>query len=501
MKKSVADRDTRFWLIIMLFFAAFLFLSNLGNHYLWQDEAQTALVSKTILTHGIPLGYDGKNYFSNELGAEYGKNYIWKWHTWLPFYATAASFLVFGINTFAARLPFALCGIATVILTYYFSKSLWKEKKVALLSSALLLLSVPFLILSRQCRYYSMATMFSLCGLYSYFNILEDKRYSSIAFFISLTLLFHVNHMYYATLTATTLLHVFLCRRDCIKKISVPVFWSILINIPWIIWFSRISYPGLYVSNITNIAHFFKLISSFLGDVEKYIFPKYILLIILAIFVYGRLKKGAFRNVNINTNGIFLLSIFLCVNLIALSATSPYPFFRYLAPLIPVFCIITALIIVLLTKIHYALGILFATILICLNPLPDYAYEITHDYSGPVKGIAKYLCKHGRDGDTVAVTYEDLPIKFYTKMKVFGGLTGEDLSGAENAKWIIMRKHDICSKDRAVRQYLLKNVRWSLYKKIMIDYADTYFENREDPSWHNYRTVLYGAKVIIYERI
>ncbi len=81
--------------------AAVLLFKNLGNQYLWQDEAQTALIARTVLTHGIPLGTDGRNYFSQEEGIEYGDNYIWKWHTWLSFYLVSASYLVFGVNTFA----------------------------------------------------------------------------------------------------------------------------------------------------------------------------------------------------------------------------------------------------------------------------------------------------------------------------------------------------------------------------------------------------------------
>ena len=40
----------------------------------------------------------------------------------------------------------------------------------------------------------------------------------------------------------------------------------------------------------------------------------------------------------------------------------------------------------------------------------------------------KYLNEHGSPEDIVAVTNGDMVLKFYTKMKVVGGLTGEDLS-------------------------------------------------------------------------
>ena len=113
--------------ILLVVLSGILFLPNLGNHLLWQDEAQTALIATTVQDHGVPRGFDGRNYFSQELGAEYGENYIWRWHTWLPFYLVAVSFEILGQGTMAARLPFALFGIATVILLYYFAADLWRD--------------------------------------------------------------------------------------------------------------------------------------------------------------------------------------------------------------------------------------------------------------------------------------------------------------------------------------------------------------------------------------
>ena len=101
----------RIFLGCIIVLACFLLLANLGNHYLWQDEAQTAVIARTVMARGMPYGTDGVNYFSQELGAEYGRNYIWKWHTWLPFYLLAGFFKVFGESNFTARLPFALFGI------------------------------------------------------------------------------------------------------------------------------------------------------------------------------------------------------------------------------------------------------------------------------------------------------------------------------------------------------------------------------------------------------
>ncbi|MCP4714021.1 MAG: glycosyltransferase, partial [Deltaproteobacteria bacterium] len=123
---------------VIIALAAALLFTNLDNHYLWQDEAQTALIAATVLERGVPLGYDGKNYFSQEGGAEYGPDYIWKWHPWFPFYYLALFFGLFGVSTFTARLPFVLIALLTVVLTYAAGRSLWQCRRAGL-SAALLL--------------------------------------------------------------------------------------------------------------------------------------------------------------------------------------------------------------------------------------------------------------------------------------------------------------------------------------------------------------------------
>src|ERR1035437_6374996 len=84
------------FVFILLVFSVFFLFYALGTRYLWQDEAQTPLIAKTILQTGFPYGTDGVNFFSQEGGIEYGHNYLWKWHPWLPFYVEALSIKVLG---------------------------------------------------------------------------------------------------------------------------------------------------------------------------------------------------------------------------------------------------------------------------------------------------------------------------------------------------------------------------------------------------------------------
>ncbi|MFQ5559396.1 MAG: ArnT family glycosyltransferase [Nitrospinota bacterium] len=193
------------FLSVVLVLSLSLFLSNLGNIYLWQDEAQTALLAKTILQFGFPKGYDGVNFFSQELGAEYGKEYIWKWHPWFPFYLLALVFKVFGVSTFTARLPFALFGILTIFLLYFFTRSLLKNRTVAGISTMLLLFMVPFILLSRQSRYYSVATFFSVGGALRVLGNDAGEAFCALPLFSILNIV--VSHSLY--LLCDTSLHSF----------------------------------------------------------------------------------------------------------------------------------------------------------------------------------------------------------------------------------------------------------------------------------------------------
>lgn len=184
-----------------------------------------------------------------------------------------------------------------------------------------------------------------------------------------------------------------------------------------------------------------------------------------------------------------------------LSLFSPYPFFRYLGPSIPVLIIITSHFITSLKSFHRGLVIGLLAIMILTGSFKEYVYEIFHNYDGPIKGIVTYLNQNGTNNDTVLITYGDMPLKFYTGMKILGGLTGQDLSIAKNAKWVILRRNIICEKDWAVAKFILSNVNMNNYQKIVIHYPDIPFENREDPKYHNFRTVRDADRVVIFKRI
>ena len=483
--------------------AAVLLLIDLGDPYLWQDEAQTALIAETILTHGVPMGTDGTNFFSQELGVEYGDDYVWKWHTWLSFYLVSGSFAVFGPGTFATRLPFALFGIATVLLTFVCARSLWRDRRAAFAAALMLTLCVPFLLLCRQGRWYSVACFFSLLGLHAYSRIREGERAPRWMLFLAGTLLFQTHYLYCAALLASLLLHSALFDREKLRTVFGISLLVTLLNAPWIAWLSTIRVGDSYAERLLDWSRSLQLAQRFGRLFWSHFFQPLFLLIPLAVAAdRWRCGEPPWEVSTETRKNALLLVTFCLVNVAFLGFLAPGGYFRYLAPLAPPAFLLIGLLIGSFLRRSLPLGVAVVVLWVATGPLNRFAYEITHDFDGPIEGIVKFLEQNARPGDAVAITYGDLPLKFYTDLRVVGGLTGEDITAARAAEWIIPRQNVSSREERRVRTALMSYLSPKTHRGYEIDYPDTAFENREDPTMHRYRTerptyprvVVYGVK-------
>ena len=474
--------------------SAFLLLWNLGDQRLWDDEAQTALISQTILDLGLPLGHDGVNSFSQEAGAEFGADHVYKWHPWLPFYLLAAFLRLFGVSTFTARLPFALLGIGCPVLLYFLATALFARRRVAIAAATLLVFSVPFLLLAKQCRYYSPAMFLSLFGLYGY----ASGRHRGVLAPASV-LLFYTQNIYFLTLWLAVLVHAALWKTERRKELLLLCAAAAALCAPWLIYTTSVSYRQAYPGVLTW-AQFVRFLGPFAGQIRAYLFSPFVLLVPAVVAVVRVLRKQA-PIVRGQWNGVALLLIYLVVSYLVLCSFSVLPFFRYLGPMIPVLCLLTALLLEGLASIHTLVFVAAVAWVILSGNIGRYLHEITHDFRGPIRGITDYLQQNAKPSDVVAISYGDLPIKFYNHLRVVGGLTGEDLTPGRRADWIIMRKHVTCVKDLEVARYLQHNVDWKSYTRITIDAPDTIFENREDPAVHLFESNTTEDKVVILKRI
>jgi len=498
---TIARRHARVGILGLGALAAVLLLANLGNQFLWQDEAQTALIAETILTGGIPRGTDGVNFYSQERGVEYGEDHVWRWHTWLPFYLVSGSFLLFGPGTFSTRLPFALFGIGTVLLSYSAGRRLWRDPPAAFAGAFLLTSCVPFLLLHRQGRWYAAASFFSLLALVCYSRLGTGARFERTALVAACLLLFHTHYLYAATLLATLLLHAaFSERRRLPAVIGVAAITAVL-SAPWVLWLSGVELADRYTARIGDWGHALDQGRTFASQFFRHFFaPLFLLAPVLVIA--DRLRRGErpWDETRETGRNALLLVLFIAVTILALAALAPGSYFRYLAPLAAPAFLLVGLLVGALWRRSRILAAALVAAWIVAGSLSQFLYEITHDFDGPIEGIVGFLKRNANDNDIVAITYGDLPLKFYTHLRVVGGLTGEDTADAANARWIIIRRHTGSPEERRLKREFEGLLSPKTHRGHALPYPDTAFENREDPDLHRFRTERPTfPRVIVYE--
>src|SRR2546423_6241880 len=110
---------------------------------------------------------------------------------WVQYYITAASFLAFGQNTFAARFPFALAGWMSILLIYFIVWQVTANRWAAFSAAVLLVFSVQFLLYSRQSRYYALSMLFTCLLIWIFFQMKSLRE--SVLFALVAVLLFHTH--------------------------------------------------------------------------------------------------------------------------------------------------------------------------------------------------------------------------------------------------------------------------------------------------------------------
>jgi hypothetical protein len=496
------DRSDAALLVALAALSGTLCLTNLGNQYLWQDEAQTALLARTILEHGIPLGTDGTNSFSQELGAEYGPDGVWRWHTWLSFYAVAASFALFGQTAFAARLPFALCGVGAVWLTFALARELWRDRVAAGAAGLLIALSVPFLILVRQSRWYALAALLALAGLLAYARLGRGRSGPAWGLGLSALLLFHTHHLYCAVLLGACCLHAALLERERLRPTLAAAAGATLLASPWLVWLSGVELGPDYLRRLASASDARLFLRAYAQLLVAIFLAHGLWLLAAPLLAWRHVRRGEppLARERAPWSAAALLALHTGLGIGLLAALAPGIYVRYLTPLVPPLFAGVGLLVGGVARAWPALGAAAVAAWVVSGSLGDFVGELTHDYDGPIEGIVGFLRLHARPGDTVAMVYGDLPVKFYTGLRVVGGLTGEDLEPARGAEWIILRRHQVAPVTRRVRAVLRRFLAEGDYERFVIDYPETAFENREDPRQHRFRTVENAPRVEIWGR-
>ncbi len=523
------------WLLLLA--GLVMLLPNLGNIYLWQDEAETALLSQRLGTYGLPLAFDGRNLIRQApMDVQYTADYVWVYHPWLPFYWTTLSFKLFGPTTFAARLPYALAGLGTVLLLYFSVRRHFRDQRLAMLSSALLLLCIPFLLHARQCKYFPFAALFTVAVLDAYLRLLRpdhtaEARLALPYLILAGFCLFQSNFGAFLPLFAALGLHFVLGRRNKsqVKHMALALAFITFFVAPWAVYLQTWA-RGRFVFDIYRFAGH---LAHYVVYITGWVLPWPLLLLFVYIY-WIRRKSLQLESPAVATLNLYILVI--VITLPFLSATFIWMYFSYIVQLVPLLVVILAVTILCITNRSRALGYALVTLLVATNvlhvfpyalplarsfswaslaPRPylaetdaliatagrlhfylaDYAYELTHDYDGPDEGIVLYLQEHAAPGDIVLTNYGELPIAFYTGLHIAGGLGTFRLEELTRPEWVINRR------DGPYSDELARIITEGNYAANTIPYPDILWGNRPVPEYHKFATVCGVPDVIIHRRV
>lgn len=98
----------------------------------------------------------------------------------LYFYLVLPFVKVLGLTELAVRIPGALLGVGTVLILYFLVKELFKDRKLALVSSLFLAISPWHLHFSRGGWEVNAATFLIVCGVWLFLKALKNPKYFTL---------------------------------------------------------------------------------------------------------------------------------------------------------------------------------------------------------------------------------------------------------------------------------------------------------------------------------
>jgi len=501
--------------------AALLLLWGLGTPYLWQDEAATAVLAQRMLRLGRPLAYDGVNLITIDHWAAEEKatidqrtrdpqaaiNYYvrrgdmkadtaWIWQPWGQFVVAALSFKTLGATTLAARLPFALASIATVLILYRFVLTYFEHAQMALLASVFLVFNAYWILHSRQCRYYSLSSLFLVLTLASYARWQWGGRWGAALFVITAWCWFQVDYG-----TVWPALGVLFADAVVAQRRSL---WR-----PTLV-------GGVLGAAIAPFAYYYELWGRHsipaspwherfmrnLLNVNEYVVPVLIVGVAIAVSVHRRKTLPvAERRLVVIACAIFVVLLFW------VPAVAPGPLLRYVIIMAPVGCLLVAWVLVRLGGSQPRVFTWAAAAMFLLTPwlsLPlSLPLHVMHraKYRGatvfrfelevlrrsvfghradPNRLVADWLKQNAAADDEILINYEDIPLMFYLPNPIRGGVAAFRVEDdAKRPPDFVVLRHSVAEfghwpvYDREVQRYA-----WT---PVPLQAPDVHWGNCPDP--------------------
>ncbi len=475
---SAWNRADQLVLVGLIGVGALVLLPNLGDRCLWQDEAECALIARGILRTGLPIAWDGRSLVTGARGVELTDGFLWAWTPWAMHYVAALGMGLLGQGSLGARLPFALLGCASIGLTYVVARRLLRDRWASCLSAVLLITSVQYLLLMRQCRYYAIVPVAALLALWGYTDL--RRRRGLVLLIVGMALLFHANYVTCACVGLGLLGHAVLWQRgrDTIVRLGSGGAVVLVLTLPW--FFGLGIYEALGKSQEVGLHRdpFGSAFVKLLFVMNQFVCP-----IVVAI---GLVAAGASRRLRVR--GAYGLVACMSVPVMILVPMFLWAGPRYLVHMLPLGAIVVAAALREVYLRNDVAGNIGAIVAGVTNLLPavacaifptsvgqrwlhgdfatgpgvirqamlksewaGYVNELREPFVGPNEAITRFLQAEADPEDMVYATYGQLPIMFHTKLRCTGMLKEpsrarpgwdalpEYLWRTDEATWLVIR--------------------------------------------------------------
>jgi hypothetical protein len=499
----------------LLAVAAFLLFFQLGQRPFWQDEAETACLAKSVLATGLPHAYDGVNVISQEEEREFDKTdgYLWRWSPWIQIYLQAAGFAVGGVDTVAGRAPFALAALLSIFWTYHLVRRHFGDRSWALMAAALLMMSVPFLLIGRQARYYAPGTLIVLWTLDAFLSDWQHRWLPLCATFLGMVLLFHANYLLFLSFAPTALVAAFLVypERMAIKRLALLTGGTLAVAvIPGVLLYRIGRQSGMF--NVLLVPENLML---YFADLCMFCIP----LPVGAVLVWRwrRFATRWERPADPGERFVLFSAVLIVLSLLFLGIV-PQRFFRYIAHLLPLCAILLAFCVRRLWVFSRVSAVMLFSLLAFTNWMTVYPMErlgianqpwqndfrMLNSLNFPIKlfltelfcgypdvntAIVDFFKANAKPGQTVVAEYGDLPLMFYVDgLRVLGGLQGP-VPADTKPDWVLRRRVVRINRDRylfGAREFTDALDLAHEYERVPLPFPDETFGNRTDDPNHHY---------------
>ncbi|MEQ1918874.1 MAG: hypothetical protein ABL955_06710 [Elusimicrobiota bacterium] len=416
-------RSTSFWCAAaVLGLSAALLFFRLGHYALWDDEAGTALTAQGVLATGDTSAVLGHNVFAYNGGAEL-EGLRLRYMPPLQAYLAAPFLAAFGRDSaLAARLPFALCALALVLLMLHWLRrtgadaTSWFVFAVALLSNA------SFFLYGRQARYYAPAMLCTAAVAYLYVFWNGSRRRLAAIGLWSIALL-ALNYLSFAALYLCLAADYALWGRK-----SRPLSrnqWAILFVpqlVAAVVLLSIWNPLGKHVMDTVSGAWWNDTAASIwfsFRDMHRCEFLS------LPLLVAAPFLSRSSRNLWLVRAPLAVL-----VYVVAIACLAPLPAttlrvaqVRYLAPLLPLGFAVAVLCARAVPERMRRIAVPLSLVLFCAHLLTarDFVRELALAPDDPYRGAARWINANVREGESVWVTPDHMayPLMFHAPKAVY----------------------------------------------------------------------------------